>query len=178
MQSHLILGLVIVVFGGILAAVIVYHILRYLRGSIKLSLPCTVFNPGGTIAGTFELLTKKELQGNKLIVSLIGSKTVRTHHGGKTRTHTEEVYRDEVVIEGEKNYFAGYTATHAFQVKAPNLHAPDFLNTQVGQILGAAIRLIGNQSARITWKVEVRLDAKGVDLATSRTVSINQSQGF
>ena len=178
MQSHLILGLVIVVFGGILAAVIVYHILCYLRGSIKLSLPCTVFNPGATIAGTFELLTKKEIQGNKLIVSLIGMKTVRTHHGGKTRTHTEEVYRDEVVIEGEKNYFAGYTATHAFQVKAPNLQAPDFLNSQVGQNLGAAIRLIADQSARITWKGEVRLDAKGVDLATSRAVSINQSQGF
>lgn len=178
MQSQLFIGLVIVVFVGILASVIVYHILRYLRGSIKLSLPCTVFNPGGTIAGTFELLTKKEIQGNKLIVSLIGTKTVRTHHGGKTRTHTEEVYRDEVVIEGEKTYFAGYTATHAFQVKAPNLQAPEFLNSQVGQIFGAAIRLLSDQSARITWKVEVRLDAKGVDLATSRAISINQSQGY
>jgi len=172
MQSHLILGLIIVVFGGVLAAVIIYHILRYLRGSIKLSLPCTAFNPGDAIAGSFELMTKKEIQGNKLLVSLIGSKTVRTHHGGKTRTRTEEVYRDEVVIEGEKNYFAGYTATYAFQVKAPNLQAPDFLNSQVGQILGATIRLIGDQSSRITWKVEARLDAKGVDLATSRPVSI------
>jgi hypothetical protein len=172
MQNHLILGLIIVVFGGVLAAVIIYHILRYLRGSIKLSLPCTAFNPGDAITGSFELMTKKEIQGNKLLVSLIGSKTVRTHHGGKTRTRTEEVYRDEVVIEGEKNYFAGYTATYAFQVKAPNLQAPDFLNSQVGQILGATIRLIGDQSSRITWKVEARLDAKGVDLATSRPVSI------
>lgn len=178
MQSHLILGLVIVVFGGILAAIIVYHILRYLRGSIKLSIPCTAFNPGDTIAGTFELLTKKEIQGNKLLVSLIGTKTVKTHHDGKTRTRTEEVYRDEVVIEGEKTYFAGYTATHAFQVKAPNQQAPDFLNAQVGQILGAAIRLLGDPSSRITWKIEVRLDAKGVDLATSRSVSIHQQQGF
>jgi hypothetical protein len=172
MQSHLILGLVIVVFGGVLAAVIIYHVLRYLRGSIKLSLPCTAFNPGDAIAGSFELMTKKEIQGNKLIVSLIGMKTVRTHHGGKTRTRTEEVYRDEVVIEGEKNYFAGYTATYAFQVRAPNLQAPDFLNSQVGQILGATIRLLSDQSSGITWKVEARLDAKGVDLATSRPVSI------
>ena len=172
MQSHLIFTLVIVVMGGALAAVIIYHILRYLRGSIKLTLPCTAFNPGDAIAGSFELMTKKEIQGNKLIVSLIGVKTVRTHHGGKTRTRTEEVYRDEVVIEGEKNYFAGYTGTYAFQVKAPNLHAPDFLNSQVGQIFGAAIRLLGDQSSRITWKVEARLDAKGVDLATSRAVSI------
>ena len=172
MQSHLILGLVIVVIGGVLAAVIIYHILRYLRGSIKLSLPCTAFNPGDAIAGSFELMTKKEIQGNKLIVSLIGMKTVRTHHGGKTRTRTEEVYRDEVVIEGEKNYFAGYTATYAFQVKAPNLQAPDFMNSQAGQILGTALRLLSDQSSRITWKVEARLDAKGVDLATSRAVSI------
>gem|GEM_PF-6931508 len=74
-------------------------------------------------------------------------KTVRTHHNRKTRTHTEEVYRDEVVIEGEKNYFVGYTATYAFQMKAPNLQAPDFLNSQVGQILGTAICLLGDQSA-------------------------------
>jgi hypothetical protein len=172
MQSHLILVLIIVVLGGVLAAVIIYHILRYLRGSIKLSLPCTAFNPGDAITGSFELMTKKEIQGNKLLVSLIGSKTVHTHHGGKKRTRTEEVYRDEVVIEGEKNYFAGYTATYAFQVKAPNLQAPDFLNSQVGQILGATIRLLSDQSSRITWKVEARLDAKGVDLATSRAVSI------
>jgi hypothetical protein len=172
MQSHLILGLVIVVFGGVLAAVIIYHVLRYLRGSIKLSLPCTAFNPGDAIAGSFELMTKKEIQGNKLIVSLIGMKTVRTHHEGKKRTRTEEVYRDEVVIEGKKNYFAGYTATYAFQVKAPNLQAPDFLNSHVGQILGATIRLLSDQSSGITWKVEARLDAKGVDLATSRPVSI------
>jgi hypothetical protein len=77
-----------------------------------------------------------------------------------------------VVIEGEKNYFAGYTATYAFQVRAPNLQAPDFLNSQVGQILGATIRLLSDQSSGITWKVEARLDAKGVDLATSRPVSI------
>lgn len=178
MQHHLIVILFVVTVGGALAAVIIYHILRYLKGSITLSLPRLSFNPGDVISGTFELQTKKEIHGNRLIVSLIGTRTVRTRHGGKTRTRTEEIYRDEVQIEGTKNYFAGYTATHAFQIKAPNLQAPDFLNSQVGQMLATAIRFLNDHNSHITWRVEARLDAAGVDLATSKSVTVHTPQNW
>ena len=59
--------------GGILTAII-YYVVRFMRGSIKLSLARTMFNQGDTIAGSFELLTKKAIEGNKLVVSLIGVK--------------------------------------------------------------------------------------------------------
>jgi hypothetical protein len=39
--------------------------------------------------------------------------------------------------------------------------------------LSAASYLLGNSHARIKWRVEARLDAKGVDLVKSTPVTIN-----
>lgn len=178
MNQHSILLLIALFVGGGIVAVIAYYLARFMRGSITLSLANTVFNPGDTITGSFDLHTKKELQGNKLIVTLIGTRITKTYHDGKSRTHSTEVYRDEVLIEGAKTYNAGTQARYTFKVSAPNMgmNAPELLNNQVGQILTTAARLLSDRSARLTWKLEARLDAKGVDLATSKAISINNKQ--
>ena len=176
MNQNTVLMLVGVLVGGGIAAAIAYYIARFMRGSIKLALPCAAFNPGATIAGSFDLHTKKAIQGNKLIISLIGTQITRIHEEGKTRTRSQEIYRDEVLVEEAKAYNAGSTATYNFEISAPNMNSPEFLNSKVGQALTVAFQLLGNRSTRLKWKVEARLDAKGVDLAASKSVSINTKQ--
>jgi len=162
--------------GGGIGAIIVYYIARFLRGSIKLSLPRTAFNPGDNITGSFDLHTKKAIQGNKLIVRLIGVQVTKSFENGKTRTRSREIYRDEVLVEGAKSYPAGYKATYNFEIPAPDIQSPGFLNSAVGQALTAALSLLGSRSTDINWKVEARLDAQGIDLAASKSVSINTRQ--
>ena len=176
MPENTILIVIAVVVGGGIVAAIAYYIVRLMRGTIKLSLPRTAFNPGDTIAGSFDLHTKKAIQGNKLIVSLIGTQVTRTHEDGKTRTRSREIYRDEVLVEEAKTYPAGSTATHNFELSTPNMNSPEFLNSSVGQALTAALRLLSNKSTSLKWKIEARLDAKGVDLATAESISINTKQ--
>ncbi len=176
MPEKNVLILVSAVIGGGLVAVIAYAVARFMRGSVTLSLTRDAFNPGETITGSFALHTKKNLQGNKLIVSLIGVQETRTEQNGKTRLQSREVYRDEVLVEKARAYGAGFTATYPFALDVPRLQSPEFLDSAVGQALGAAFRLLSNRSTRLKWKVEARLDAKGVDLATSRAVSINGRQ--
>ena len=173
MTKNTVLILIAVLVGGGIVAAITYYIVRFMRGTITLSLPRTAFNPGDTIGGSFDLHTKKAIQGNKLIVSLIGIQVTKTYEDGKTRTRSQEIYRDEILVEEAKAYNAGSTATYNFELSAPNMNSPEFLNSTVGQTLTAAFRLLSDRSTRLKWKVEARLDAKGVDLATAKSVSIN-----
>lgn len=175
-SQNLVLTVIGVAVGVGLAAVIAYQVARFMRGSIKLSLRRSAFNSGDTITGRFELHTKKAVQGNKLSVSLIGVQVTTSYDGGKERTRSHEIYRNEVLLEEGKAYPAGHTAGYDFQLVVPNANAPDLLNSPLGQALGTALRLLSNRDSQVKWKVEARLDAKGVDLAAAQSVSINTGQ--
>jgi hypothetical protein len=176
MTKHAGMIMVAVVVGGVLLAVLAYYIARFMKGTMKLALSRTTFNPGDIITGRFDLHTKKEIEGNKLIVSLIGVQITKHYENGKHRTHSREVYRDEVLVEGPKVYPAETTAVYDFKIAAPNMQSPEFMNSTVGQALTVAFSLLGNRSARMQWKIEARLDAQGVDLATSQAITINSNQ--
>jgi len=172
LQNAVLIIIVLVVAGGIVAT-IAYHIVRFMRGSIKLSMPRTAFNPGDSIVGSFDLHTKKTIQGNKLIVSLIGTQVTKTYEDGKTRTRSHEIYRDEFLVEGPNTYAAGTAARYNFEMPTPNTQSPEFMNSTIGQALTTAFRLLNDRSTHLKWKLEARLDAQGVDLATSQSISLN-----
>lgn len=166
----------IVIMSGIavaIIAVVIFYLARFMRGSIKLILPRTTFNPGDKITGSFDLVTKKPIQGNKLSVSLVGIQTTRTYENGKTRTRSHEIFRQEMLVEQARAYPAGHTARHNFEIIVPNTSAPEFLNSPLGQTLTAAVQLLSNRNTYLRWKVEARLDAEGVDLVSTTRVSIN-----
>jgi predicted small secreted protein len=171
-------AILIVILSGIavtIIAIVTYYIVRFMRGSIKLSLPRTTFNPGDTIKGSFDLMTKKPIQGNKLTVSLIGVQVTKTREDGQTRTQSHEIYRHETLVEQARAYPTGYTARHDFEINAPDTSAPEFLNSSLGKTLTAALRILSNRQMHLKWKVEVRLDAQGADLASSTWISINMA---
>jgi len=173
MSGTVIAILVACVIGVVLLAVIAYYIARFMRGTIKVTLPRKGFNAGDTISGNFELLTKKPIQGNRLIVSLIGIQVTTRRQGDETRTESREVYRDETLIEDARAYPAGHSATHDFELTAPNTGNSEFMNSALGSALTGALKLLSNRQTRMKWKVEARLDAKGIDLAGSQTIKIN-----
>jgi hypothetical protein len=173
MSENFVLIIVATVVGVAIIAVAVYFLLRFMRGSIKLTLQQTAFEPGETIKGSFELVTKKTIQGNKLIVSLIGTKETKTNEGDKSRSDTREIYRNEVLLEEAKLYPAGHSSKHDFELPTPNSNTPDFLNSPLAKTLTTTFQILNSSRTQYHWKVEARLDAKGIDLATSRKVTIN-----
>jgi len=162
-----------------LLGVIIYFVLRFMRGSIKLTMPQTSFGAGQMISGSFDLLTKKAIQGNQLVVTLRGVKvTEYRDNDGDKKTRTDEIYRDQVVLEAARQYPAGHSVRHDFQIPTPNVQSPEFMNSGLGQTLVSAFRLLSDRRTRIKWKIEARLDAKGIDLADSQTVQLNLGQFF
>jgi len=164
--------IVILIVAGLIAAA-AYYIIRFMRGTIKLTLSKTGYAGGETISGSFALHAKKQIQGNKLIVTLIGHEVTEHHEDGKTKTRTREIYRDEVLIEDAKIYPAGHTGVYNFEIATPNMGNPEFMNSTLGKTLAGALNMLSDRRSRMKWKVEARLDAKGVDLATSKSVSIS-----
>ena len=173
MDGNTVFIIIGVIIGGAIIAIIAYQIMRFMKGSIKLQLVQTAFNPGDTITGNFDLLTKKSIQGNRLIVSLIGTQVTKTYRDGKSETRSHEIYRNEILLEDAKDYSAGTQENYSFEIPVPNMNSPEFLNSAVGQTLVTALSLVSNRTTRNKWKVEARLDAKGVDLAASKAISIN-----
>jgi hypothetical protein len=162
-----------------LLGVIIYFVLRFMRGSIKLTMPQTSFGAGQMISGSFDLLTKKAIQGNQLVVTLRGVKvTEYRDNDGDKKTRTDEIYRDQVVLEAARQYPAGHSDRHDFQISTPNVQSPEFMNSGLGQTLVSAFRLLSDRRTRIKWKIEARLDAKGIDLADSQTIQLNLGQFF
>lgn len=151
-----------------------YYLARYLKGSIIITLPVTAFDHGATVAGAFELLARKEIRGNRLFAALVATETRRERgYNGKSHTHTEEVWRAEQQIEGARVYPAGQGARYDFKLQLP---PQDFNGAD--SALGQAARFIFGGSRRISWKVEVRLDAEGVDLADDVRITVGPTSFF
>ena len=73
MQTQIIIGIAI----AIVAAIVGYHVLRYMKGSLKLTIGRSTANSGELLTGTVTLEIKKATSG-LLKVSLVGHERRRT----------------------------------------------------------------------------------------------------
>ncbi|MCX7007470.1 MAG: hypothetical protein NTY53_09530 [Kiritimatiellaeota bacterium] len=166
-----------IVFGGgavvVVGSIVAYYIARYLRGSIKLTLPQNSFAAGEAIAGSFDVVTRKEIQGNRLYAALIGMEVTEERRGEKTQTHSREIHRHEETLEKTLTWPAGQTKHYTFTLPSPAVAAPEILNSTLAKAARIGLELLGADRRRIKWSVQIRLDAKGIDLVTSQRVHIN-----
>ena len=174
----------ILIFGAIglvLVSIAAYYIMRFLKGSIKLHLDKRGFNLGEVVKGSFVLNTKKEIMGNTLTVALIGTKHIKYHDDNKddrNRDTTIEIYNNQVMIEQGMTYSAGFSQKYDFEIVTPpapqtSENKEDGLNSSAFKMTSSAMQFMSDKSISYSWKVEVRLDIDGVDIATSEKVFVN-----
>lgn len=177
MSSTLLIGIT----AAVLAVVLIggYYVMRYRRGSVKLMLSRRGFGPGETVTGTFEMTTRQEIEGKRLYAALVGEEVTREPHRSSsdgrqtTRTHTREIYRDEHTIEQDVTYPAGHVIKREFELTAPTSSGQGSLQSPLGKTFQLGMELLGGRRTDLRWTVEVRLDAKGIDLSTSENVTVN-----
>ncbi|MFA5809611.1 MAG: hypothetical protein WC935_04635 [Thermoleophilia bacterium] len=175
MSDKVLIAGVIAAVAIVIVAIIAYFVVRMLRGSMKITLTKNGFSPGEKITGSFTMKTRKEIEGKRLFAALVGKEVTERRDGDRTRTDTREIYRDEQTLEEGKMYPAGHTADYSFELNTPSESGQGFLDSAVGKALDIGMELLSGDRNEIRWTVEVRLDAKGVDLSDSRSVTINIS---
>lgn len=164
-------NMVFAAIGLIALTVAGYFILRYLKGSIKIELDKTSFTAGETIKGKFRLIARQTIEANKLTVALVAEEVIkRKDSDGKNITETQEVYRDEEVIEGKHLYEKGFDNTHDFELLVPGTSESSMDNSKMGQALKTLGSMMDMNRRYLEWSIEVRLDAKGIDLTDSEKV--------
>ena len=173
MGENIVLLIIIASLAGAVVSVVVYYLLRFLRGKIQITLPVISFAPGDMVKGSLILSTKKPLQGNKLVVRLNATRVSKSYRNGKRHTSKQVIFKNETIIEQPKQYPAGYNRKYNFQIPVPYLNAGiQELNGTMGTLM-KALSSVSNMNSRIDWKVEARLDAKGVDLSKSKKIFVN-----
>ncbi|MCM2268265.1 MAG: arrestin family protein [Elusimicrobiales bacterium] len=163
----------LLIIGAVIAGALgaaAYFVARFLKGSVKINLPKETFTPGEQVEGAFELTAKKEINANELTAALVARESYHERdYKGRSRRKTREIYRVGQVVEGARVYPAGYTANYNFKIALP---AGELRGGVGGSLLGGALNLLGGLGSRIEWSVEVRLDADGVDLASSKRIYV------
>jgi hypothetical protein len=160
----------LVVGGLILAAAGVgaYYLARYLKGSVSIMLARNSFNAGEAVEGSFELLARKEISANTLTAFVAAYETVRERDfRGRSKTRTREIYRTGQTVEQARVYPAGYRGSYNFRIPLPDGHFGGG-----GAMLGSTLGFLSGASRNVSWKVEVRLDAEGVDLGASEKIYV------
>ncbi len=173
MENTNTLILIVSIAAAVVIGIGIFFLLRFLRGTIKLSLPLTAFSPGDEIKGSFELHVKKPIQGKRLIVSLIGTQHRRTKRNGKTESHTQEVYRKEEVIEQGRQYQAGLRETYHFTMVIPEESDNEQMLKSAAKTVMMAADIVSGSRTQTRWKLEARLETKGIDLVGWKRVKLN-----
>jgi hypothetical protein len=182
MQTQIIIGLAI----AIVAAIVGYYVLRYLKGTLKLQINRDTASSGELLSGTVMLEVKKSTTG-LLKVSLVGHERRRTQSSSNSGSSTKmvEVYRDDLVLEESREFASGFSKTYPFELTAPSSSAARsgaaILNELAGNtgsdvmdnVLKVAAGFAKQTASRIYWRVEASLDAEGVDLYTKEKVQVN-----
>lgn len=151
----------------------------FLKGKINVTLNKTVFVPGDTIEGTAALKLRKSVKARRFMVSLIGTEKTRERRPGESTDdiNTQEIYRFDVDLDGEKEYQSSGENTYEFKIKTP----PDILGSimptsegVVGGILRTA-KYLQNLDRQLFWHIQTRLDVPlGFDVTKQTQITITQ----
>lgn len=162
---------------AVLAAIAIasFFYLRNAKGTIEFTLDQTTFQPGDLISGQFIITHKKSAKGKGVVASLIGTEKETTRdHRNTSRTKEREVFREDVMVEAARDYPAGMMTEYVFGIAIPNANAPIVPKDKSGKTLKFADDFLSNPN--VTWNVEVRMHAKGIDLSESQKITIETDQ--
>ena len=162
-----IIGIVVVVL--VVAGLIGYFVMRSLKGTLRLTLNSLRVSSGENFTGTVQMTCRKPVEGHRLVVTLIGKEKYRRQTDDGMKTETREFYRNHTVLEEARSYEAGFEETYSFEHEAPT-------GGQVGSSgsgLAGVLDLFSGRDRDLSWKLEGRLEAKGIDLSDSKRVDVN-----
>jgi hypothetical protein len=165
-------GWFLIVVAAIVVASVAYGMARRARGSIVLTLPTSDFTPGETIHGQVDVHAKKPIEAERLVVTLTATEITETEKDGSTDRTSKQLLREERVLEQARSYAADARTSSEFDITVPKLAPTPDVPPVSGGASFAAMKAAPRSTTRRTWRLEARLAAKGIDLVTSRPLTV------
>jgi hypothetical protein len=161
---------------GLVGGIVVYFVLRHLKGKLTLEVVNRVYGVGDIVSGQVHLHCKKDVDCNRFYVALICQEVVQTYRKGKRHTTRRELVRQEQDLTGPGRFAPGTMESYAFDLVVPSVPTRDFQVATGSETVDAIVNTVASLAShrgRLEWKLEARVDAQGVDLAATQRVSVN-----
>ena len=166
-----VIAIVVVVLGGLIA----FYVIRGMKGNLTLTLNQRGVGSGDNFTGTVQVVCKKPVEGNRLVATLIGTERIEKKTDEGTKTETREIYRADALLEEARSYDAGFEESYRFELVAPSASQVGVANSSLGKMVEMGVEMLTGRDRDLFWKIEGRLDAKGLDLVDSEKVTVNLS---
>lgn len=163
----------LVIVAAVIVAFVMYGRARRARGSIEMALPKSDFELGETIHGRVDIHAKQPIEAERLVVTLTATEITETVKDGKTTSSSKQVHRGEHVLEGARSYAAGTRETREFEIAVPAPKPAPEPPATGNKAAFAKLAAMAGPKVRLQWRLEVRLAAKGIDLATARSITVH-----
>ena len=163
------IAVVVVVLGGLVA----YYVIRGMKGNLTLTLNHRGVGSGDKFTGRVQVVCKKPVEGNRLVATLIGTERIEERTDEGTKTRTREIYRADALLEEARSYEAGFEESYRFELVAPSADQVGVAGSGLGKMVERGVGMLTGRERDLLWKIEGRLDAKGLDLVDSEKVTVN-----
>ncbi len=163
------IAVVVVVLGGLVA----YYVIRGMKGNLTLTLNHRGVGSGDKFTGRVQVVCKKPVEGNRLVATLIGTERIEERTDEGTKTRTREIYRADALLEEARSYEAGFEESYPFELVAPSADQVGVAGSGLGKMVERGVGMLTGRERDLLWKIEGRLDAKGLDLVDSEKVTVN-----
>ena len=159
----------ILIFGGI-AFVLIYQLLKFLKGTVKISFPDRVYHFGEKISGYIDVVAKKHIDIEKIELELKVYKKEKTHTHKGTKTQNIEIFKQVKQIIWKDTILAGSQRSIWFEIAIPSL---DALPKEVSDAIQVYENTNGSLKKyyrwrsfipKIYWKMRVHVVATWLDL--------------
>lgn len=163
----------LIIVAAVIVAFVAYGMARRARGSIDVTLPTSDFEPGETVRGEIRIHAKKPIEAERLEVTVTATEITERTEKGETERTSEQAYRGEQVVHEARSYVPGAHETFEFAIELPDRPPPPEPEEVGAKPSFTRLRRSAAPTTRLEWRLGVRLVAKGIDLATSRALTVN-----
>lgn len=167
----------------IIAYILGYQLVKYLKGTVKINFPQRIYTYGEKISGYIDIEARKHIEVEKVELELKAYKKEQVHTNNGTRVRNVEVFSQIEEVSWADSIFAGSQRSIWFEMLIPTLgELPNDVKKTIENyesVMAGTLRRFSRKSAftqRIRWKVRVRVVVKGVDLYRQEHLDVKLSE--
>lgn len=158
---------IVIFFSGL----VVFLILRKMKGTIVLKTDEQVYSLGEKLSGSVEVIARGSVEVNSFVLSLVCEEYYRAGRRSESRSQTVKLVDIKCDLEMSGKKLFG-KEVRAFSLDIPkeikkNPASEDLLIAKIGAIVGEMIK------GEIKWYLYAHLDCKGIDLLAKKSIHVN-----
>lgn len=182
MADNLILVFFACIFGGIIAYILGYQLIKHMKGSLYFDLTKRSYYYGETLNLILNFHAKKDIRNHLLELDLIAYRREHTQGQKGNAYRNVELFRQTQEIERQTNYIAGTKKDFEVKLLIPKIedfeesfreliHKKNSINKAFQTYYHPRYR-----RGKLRWKIRVSMHCDGIDLTATEGIRLAERE--